>query len=126
MSDPVATLWSKDGGPPTTLPPHDSDATGSVWSDLANSPEGRAACGWAPASVPAEVTMAQARVALLNAGHLADVDAWVETQDAETQIYWKSSYRVRRAAPKLLEAAAAKGWSSDFLDALFIAAAAVP
>lgn len=39
-------LYIKSGGVPTTLPAMDVDSAGSVWSDLENSAEGRAACGW--------------------------------------------------------------------------------
>jgi len=122
----MVDLWSKNGGPSAPLPAWDRDATGRIWTSLADNAEGRVACGWEPSAVPTEVTMAQARLALLAAGLLGDVDAWVETQGPEMQIFWNASYRVRRTAPALLAAAAAKGWSAEQLDNLFIAAAAIP
>lgn len=122
----MAGRWSKNGGPAEALPFVDRDSQGRAYSNLAANPGGREACGWAPAGVPEEVTMAQARLALLQAGLLAEVDAWVETQDEATKIFWASSYRVRRSASQLVTAAAAKGWSDDFLDQLFFAAAAIP
>lgn len=122
----MAERWSKRGGPGLPLPFMDTDASGSVWSDLANSPEGREACGWALAEVPEEVTMAQARLALVAFGRLAEADAWVAAQDEETRSDWRSAERVRRTAPRILAAADALGWTEDFLDDLFFAAAAVP
>lgn len=118
-------LWSKNGGPPRPLPEWDRDAQGQIWTNLAGNAEGRAACGWTVSGVPAEVTMAQARLALHQAGLLAEIDAWVETQGPETQIFWKASHRVRRTAPQLLAAAAAKGMTAAQLDDLFIAASAI-
>jgi hypothetical protein len=117
--------WSKNGGPAASLPFRDQDAAGQVWSNLADNPAGRVACGWAPAGVPEEVTLAQARAALLRSGQLAAVDAWVQTQDQETQIFWTSTPFVRRTAPKLLAGAAALGWSDALLDELFFQAAAI-
>jgi hypothetical protein len=121
----VTERWSKNGGPAQALPFMDQDAAGNGWTNLANNPEGRAACGWIPAGVPEQVTLAQARIALLNAGLLEEVDAWVAGQDTATQIFWASSYVIHRTAPKLLAAAAAKGWDDAFLDELFFAAAEV-
>lgn len=118
--------WRKNGEPSVAeLPAWDRDAAGEVRTGLATNAESREACGWVEAGVPDQVDMAQARVALLNAGLLAEVDAWVETQDEETQIFWKSRGTLRRNSARLAAAAAAKGYDAALLDQLFIAAGAV-
>lgn len=118
--------WSKNGGPAQALPNADQDATGAWWTGLADNPAGRAACGWAEAGVPDQVTMAQARIALRNAGvDLAELDAWVATQSADTQEFWTRSAVIHRASTVLAAAAAARGWDDAALDNLFIAAAAI-
>lgn len=43
------TLWQKNDGAPQSLPFQDAEADGTVWTDLANNPEGRQRCGWAEA-----------------------------------------------------------------------------
>lgn len=83
----------------------------------------------APVSVPAEVTMRQARLALLGAGKLAAVDAAIDAlpdpQKAAARIEWDYSSTVRRQQPLVLALAPALGLSTGQLDALFIAAAAL-
>ena len=120
--------WSRDGGPARALPSFDRDATGATWTDLANSEAGRMACGWAELpGVPAEVTMAQARVALLQAGLLPAVDAFVAASaDEEAKIFWASSPTLHRESDRLADLAAAFGMSGAGLDALFIAAGLIP
>jgi hypothetical protein len=69
------------------------------------------------------VTMRQARLALLAAGLLDDVDAAVASASRAVQIEWEFSGTVERASP--LVAAIAAGLSMDdaALDALFAEAA---
>ncbi|HEX8446273.1 MAG TPA: hypothetical protein VF649_06630 [Sphingomonas sp.] len=43
------TLWMRAGGEPQPLPYFDQDADQNLWSDLANNPDGRVACGWVEA-----------------------------------------------------------------------------
>jgi hypothetical protein len=43
------TLWLRAGFNPAPLPPIAFDALGQPWTDLANNPEGREACGFTPA-----------------------------------------------------------------------------
>lgn len=77
--------------------------------------------------VPAEVTMRQARLALLGAGKLAAVDAAIEAlpepQRSAARIEWDYSSTVRRSQPLVLALAPALGLSTGQLDALFITAA---
>lgn len=76
--------------------------------------------------VPAEVTMRQARLALLQAGKLAAVDAAInalpEPTKSAARIEWEYSGTVRRRQPLVLALAPALGLNDAALDALFIAA----
>lgn len=76
--------------------------------------------------VPAEVTMRQARLALLQVGKLAAVDAAInalaEPTKTAARIEWEYSGTVKRHQPLVLALAPALGLTSDQLDALFIAA----
>ncbi len=82
-----------------------------------------------PAPVPAEVTMRQARLALLGVGKLDDVDTAIdglpEPQRSAARIEWDYSSTVRRQQPLVLALAPALGLSSEDLDNLFRAAGAL-
>lgn len=79
------------------------------------------------APIQQEVTMRQARLALLAAGKLADVntaiDAMPEPDRTAARIEWEYSGSVRRHQPFVLQLAPAIGLDSAGLDALFIDAA---
>lgn len=82
------------------------------------------------ASIPQSVTMRQARLALLGAGHLAGVDAAIaaitdDMQRQAAQIEWEYAQTVDRNAPFTQTLALALGLSDADLDALFTAAAAL-
>lgn len=83
-----------------------------------------------PPPVPPSVTMRQARLALLGAGKLALVDAAINSlpEPARTQarITWDYSSEVQRHNGLVSQMAPALGLSSAQIDALFIAAAAIP
>lgn len=83
----------------------------------------------APASIPGEVTMRQARRALLAAGLLDDVetaiDAMSEPNRTAARIDWDYSSSVRRDNATLAALAAALGLTAEQLDALFVAAAGI-
>jgi len=117
--------WRKNDGPSVAeLPAFDVDPAGAVWTSLDTSPEGREACGWVAAGVPAQIGMVEARAVLRQAGLLADIDAWVLLQPELIQDAWFRRPTIRRSAPLLLDAAAAKGLTEQQLDDLFIAAEA--
>lgn len=122
------TRWSKLGGPARDLPAFDRDPQGRTWTDLANSAEGRAACGWtALDDVPSEVDAAAARVVLHRAGLLAPIEAFVAAHpDPEIRIIWRGRPTLRRDSSLLNEAAGEFGLSEAQLDDLFIAAGALP
>lgn len=81
----------------------------------------------APVPVPQSVTMRQARLALLQAGLLSNVDAAIATlpspQKEAATIEWEYSQTVERHRPFVLTLGAALGLTSEQLDDLFIQAA---
>lgn len=72
--------------------------------------------------IPTEVTMRQARLALLDAGLLSAVNAAVAAADEQTQISWEFSSMVERDNPLVATLTAALGLSESQLNALFLAA----
>jgi hypothetical protein len=81
----------------------------------------------APPLVPQEVTMRQARLALLGAGLLAQIDPAIETlsspQKEVARIEWDYSSAVKRDQPLVAVLGAELGLTSAQLDQLFITAA---
>lgn len=78
-----------------------------------------------PIQVPQTVTIRQAKLALLQAGLLDDVDAAVAQADRATQIEWEYVTEVERSWPTLLTIQAALGLSEQQVDDLFIVAASL-
>lgn len=78
-------------------------------------------------TVPQEVTMRQARIALLAAGKLAAVATTIagmsEPDKSAAEITWEYSQSVQRKNPFVLTLGAALGLDSAALDALFVDAA---
>jgi len=73
--------------------------------------------------VPTYVTMRQARLALLQQGRLAAVNAAVSAADEATQIEWEFAQGVDRSSPIVEAVSSALGLTPDDLDALFTLAA---
>ena len=92
------------------------------WQNAGNTPE--------PASnevvVPSEVTMRQARLALLNIGKLASVDVFINSMfdppRTAARIEWDYSNVVQRHNGFVAQIAPSLGMSEADLDQLFIAA----
>jgi len=80
-----------------------------------------------PAAVPLVVTMRQARLALLGAGLLAQVDTAIDALASPAKeaarIEWEYSQEVHRDRPFVQTLGAAMGLSDEQLDALFTTAA---
>lgn len=78
-------------------------------------------------SVPQEVTMRQARLALLDAGLLANVQTAInslpEPAKTKAQIEWDYSNALQRSNPFVATLGGALGLDSEALDNLFIQAA---
>lgn len=77
-------------------------------------------------TVPQEVTMRQARLALLAAGKLAGVEAAIasmpEPQRTAASIEWEYSNALQRSNPFVAQLGAALGVDDAAIDALFVAA----
>lgn len=86
---------------------------------------------WLPAlpPVPQSVTMRQARLALLSAGKLAQVDTVIAALSEPTrtaaQIEWEYSNEVQRHNGIVSQIGPALGLTEAQIDALFVAAAAL-
>lgn len=78
-----------------------------------------------PVQVPQVITIRQAKLALLAAGLLDDVDAAVAAADRATQIEWEYATEVRRDWPTLTAVQAVAGLTDEQVDGLFITAAAL-
>ena len=80
----------------------------------------------APATVPQEITMRQARLALLDIGLLANVQTAINTlpepDKTKAQIEWEYSNALQRNNPFVTTLGTALGLSSDDIDNLFITA----
>lgn len=82
-----------------------------------------------PVAVPVEITMRQARLALLGAGKLTAVDAAIaampEPQKSAAKIEWEYSNTVQRHNGFVSALGPALGLTDAEVDALFIAGAAL-
>ena len=75
--------------------------------------------------IPASLTMRQARLALLSAGLLDAVQSGVSAMPKAAQIEWEFAATVDRTSPLVATLAASLGLTSEALDALFTAGAAL-
>lgn len=79
--------------------------------------------------IPQEVTMRQARLALLGAGLLASVEAAIdglaEPKKSAARIEWDHSQSVQRSRGLVVELGGALGLTGAQIDALFVQAAAL-
>lgn len=77
------------------------------------------------APVPDVITPRQCRIMLAQHGLLSQVEAAVASMDEATRITWEYAIEFQRNDPLLLAVAEGLGLSSEQLDAMFIAAAAL-
>jgi len=77
-----------------------------------------------PVYVPQKVTIFQGTAAMLQAGILAEVEAYMalESTPALTKLAWNRAQAFERQSDLIQQAAAALGLSDSDIDALFIAA----
>lgn len=77
-----------------------------------------------------KVTMRQARLALLSAGYLSAINAAIANmtgaQGDAARIEWEYSQEVQRDRGLVLSLGASLGLTTEQLDSLFVAAAAIP
>lgn len=78
-----------------------------------------------PLEVPQSVTPYQARKALNDAGLRSLVEAAVSAASQDVQDAWQYGISVERSSPMIVALAGSLGMTSEQVDALFIAAAAV-
>lgn len=78
-----------------------------------------------PPPVPDRVTARQFKLALLSAGLLDDVEAWIATQSRAVQIAFEASGTFVRDEPMMQSGFAALGFSEGQIDAFFTAASAL-
>lgn len=113
-------IRAKDGAYIPADPANIDYAAYLAWLDEGNTPQ--PADPVVPA-VPEVVTMRQARLALLGAGLLAQVNTAVTNMPGAegdaARIEWEYAQEVRRDAPLVAELSAAFGWTSAQLDDLF-------
>lgn len=76
-------------------------------------------------AIPSSVSPAQARLALLGAGKLAQVEAIVASADQATQIAWNNASVIERNSPTVAALSAALGLTGAQLDDLFTTAAGI-
>lgn len=120
---------------PFTASPNDPEEHGRNIHAACLAGEHGAVAAYAPPPppsvvIPAEVTMRQARLALLGIGKLSDVDAALASitdpaQRQAAQIEWEYSSTVKRDSAWVQQLAPALGLDAAALDALFTAAAAL-
>lgn len=87
--------------------------------------EAIAAAASVPPPVPKAVTMRQARLALLSAGLLSQVEAAITAAGDAARIEWEYAATVERNWPLVTALAAALGLTSSQVDELFFAASAL-
>lgn len=76
-------------------------------------------------AAPSIVTMRQARLALLQAGHLSTVNAAIAAGGQADQIEWEYAATVERNSPLVSNMALALGLTEQALDSLFTLAASL-
>lgn len=108
VSDATYQAWLAAGAQPTSI-----DTLTSLQEVLTN------------AGVPpyAAVTPRQARLALLAAGLLDQVEAAVAAADQATQITWATASEILRTDPLIVSIGTGLGLTQAQIDALFVAAA---
>lgn len=75
--------------------------------------------------VPERVTARQFKLQLLAAGLLDQVETWIAAQDQAVQIAYANSGTFLRTEPMMQTGFAALGFTSDQIDAFYVAAAAL-
>ncbi|PVZ19910.1 MULTISPECIES: hypothetical protein [unclassified Pseudomonas] len=114
-----------------TLDADDEEAYDALdWQDPRPKPTWEEVRAWTePVKVPESVTMMQARMAMLNAGILDQVQAAIGamsgTEGQAAQIQWQFAQEVRRDWPLVLHLQSTVGLTDQQVDDLFIAAAGI-
>jgi len=75
-----------------------------------------------PDAVPESITSVQMRLALLDAGLLDAISAYVEHQPEDVRTEWEYATEIRRDHQALNAGAQALGMTAEQVDSLFVAA----
>ena len=125
-------VWARESRYPTNVPeffgtcPDDADTQvdgvlgvylQADWETM------RADEMWARNPVPQQVTMRQARLALLKAGLLDDADAAIASAGREAQLEWEYAAVVERSNPVIAIVQQQQGVTDEQIDNLFREAA---
>lgn len=117
-TDPAYAVWSAAGGIPTVWPrDEDGHQTQAALDDVL-----RAAGVIADV---ADVSSAQAKIALIRAGHMPAVRAAVAAASEETQVWFSDARTWQRHNASVVAVGASLGLSDSEIDALFRDAAAI-
>ena len=115
VAEPMHWIAAPDG---TTTDGHAYDPMAQAIVAYAPNPE--------PEAIPTEVTMRQARLALLAAGKLAGVEAAIasmpEPHKTAAKIEWEYGNALQRNNPFVAQLGAALGLDAAGIDALFVEA----
>lgn len=90
---------------------------GQQWVEHAIAPK--------PSEVPEIVSRFQGRAALLQAGHLDDVEAYMLTADPFEREAWNSITEMRRSSPMTIKIGTLIGLTDEMMDDLFRFAATI-
>ncbi|KTS30873.1 hypothetical protein NS228_06125 [Methylobacterium indicum] len=115
---PGLAAWLADGGIPTVWPRDDAGVQTQGALDAVLRAAG------VLASVP-DVSSAQAKIALIRAGHMPAVKAAVAASDEEVQVWFSDARTWQRHNPFVAAIGAGLGLSDAAIDALFAQAAAI-
>ena len=78
-----------------------------------------------PATVPASVTLAQARVALRRAGKFSAADTAIKAAGGEALDAWEYGNQISRSSPLVASMATALGLTEAQVDGLFVVAGSI-
>lgn len=72
--------------------------------------------------IPQEVSVIQAKLAIIDAGLMPDVEAFISTLSAREWLYWNTSLSFKRDHPMIEKARIALGITKQQIDDLFLLA----
>ncbi|MET3648019.1 hypothetical protein [Phyllobacterium ifriqiyense] len=130
--NPVAPVLGEKPNPDCKIPSDAIEITRNQWLELINNSgqrkwqDGNIVTYEPPTSepiVPDRLSRRQFRLALIDAGLLEQVEAWVATQDIRTQAAYADSSTFLRTDEMLQQGFAGLGFSEQQVDEFFMAAA---
>jgi hypothetical protein len=120
LTSSSSVIRASDGASIPSDPDNRDCIAYQAWLAQGNTPD-----PYVPPPAMPVVSRLQAMVALQNAGLLQQVQNWITTQDATTQLIWQSATEFSRDSALLGKAAAALNLTEQQVDQLFAAAAQI-